>query len=1281
MSLLPYTPTNDAVQSEVEIDQTQPTTTKQSLQRTTTTTITATGKLPYPTAVITSASNENTQNIAVELSNSPASCRLLDEKSSLTNHATVSESSSNDSFGGNCNDFSVFGMRTQISLQELTSLDQEVLHAGLKPPDAEETEIESRSQEWHSDELTQHLSPPSQPYQMLPDGHSGNNSSTNSVVILHNQSSQPRQATQEEGKKRMNTLLLELSADSYHFGNLNLKKRKDISECHLPQHSNEQTIQSIKNEFIALDQGQPVGTKDSCGNDSHVAGKSCTYPKTLSDFLPNTKALSDFLPNASLKIVRRPSDPTLTAPKHESDEGKESFNATSVDDSLFTEGNAKFLHPPSDALAVARQDRDKLPTSYTESFGMMDEGGVFESQGQLLPLSSASTATAPFDAMEDDAFYDSKLLYSQQSLGDDNSFLMKEGGDLLPFLHPISALSQTTSSFDFLSKPSSVVGCSSEIQVNSLAGNTLRDDQHSHHSQQFYDIKHRKRTSREQLVVLERSFTDNSRPTSEQRKQLAVLLDMTPRGVQIWFQNRRAKLKAKTRDEEHFNSLRKNKEGFKNGNQIAPAIAVDHQYFAGNAFSTNPLMGNPIGNSFPSGSVGSSFRIDPFYQQHATGIRSDGPFPSSALVSVSGKQNDAFYHQIGTSHRNEPPSFSIGPESKNEPLLDAFGGKHASYNGGHYEQTATNEWSQREQGRNGFKISCPFSTISSTTHKLSPAFTGASGPSEGFPVVRSDTFSTSSETAGKSGVGSASRIKNDSLYHPIRDVVPSEPTKTNPPLAPAQLPPFVPAWSTSSGVKGSGGESTNCYPFFPSKPCLSSAGTFGNILTPERSPSNPLSNVPHSYGTIPGTSSTAHFPHPYHPTGKDQKPNSYSHGNHLYPSFPSVNQMNGTVPQSNVNSFPYHQYSSFPVPIGYKNGFNYQYYPNGSRLMHPTIVYPNNSMHFSKQHPLQSYPAAGPVAVFPKPSNIYQVPFSSGNNKAVATYNQNAPLAQSNAIWPSQWNMQNKSAIDPSNSRLPFNPGNIASLPELSFVDDKTDCCSSDVMKDIEAAILNAPFELDNNGGTCGKTDAEGKTNSGNEQNHFDSFVEELHQTCTDQQQYNYSQKQAINCKYNEGNDQKDKTTYSQFGQHLVKSFNFDSPSNGHFTTSCQGSSEKAVGTFGAVHSCPDSIGTGDESSFEGRMFRGEREGKTNKEDSISSSNQSSIFKEELLGDVKQNFAQFSELFEASCELSDLLIEKQPFSSSIGTTSEEASVRSEQEKNKKTAFQNETLLLSEYLND
>ncbi|KAI7855491.1 homeobox domain-containing protein, partial [Circinella umbellata] len=55
--------------------------------------------------------------------------------------------------------------------------------------------------------------------------------------------------------------------------------------------------------------------------------------------------------------------------------------------------------------------------------------------------------------------------------------------------------------------------------------------------------KHRRRTSRAQLKVLEKSFSENSKPNATVRRMLAQKLDMTPRGVQIWFQNRRAKAK------------------------------------------------------------------------------------------------------------------------------------------------------------------------------------------------------------------------------------------------------------------------------------------------------------------------------------------------------------------------------------------------------------------------------------------------------------------------------------------------------------------------------------------------------------------------------------------------------------------------------------------------------------------------------------------------------------------------------------------------------------------
>jgi len=63
----------------------------------------------------------------------------------------------------------------------------------------------------------------------------------------------------------------------------------------------------------------------------------------------------------------------------------------------------------------------------------------------------------------------------------------------------------------------------------------------------FYDpfqVKHRRRTSKRQYSVLERSFNENPKPNAATRRDLAEQLKMTVRGVQVWFQNRRAKAKA-----------------------------------------------------------------------------------------------------------------------------------------------------------------------------------------------------------------------------------------------------------------------------------------------------------------------------------------------------------------------------------------------------------------------------------------------------------------------------------------------------------------------------------------------------------------------------------------------------------------------------------------------------------------------------------------------------------------------------------------------------------------
>lgn len=51
-------------------------------------------------------------------------------------------------------------------------------------------------------------------------------------------------------------------------------------------------------------------------------------------------------------------------------------------------------------------------------------------------------------------------------------------------------------------------------------------------------VKHRKRTTPEQLKVLERWFDENPKPDNNTREFLASTLGMTKRNVQVWFQNR-----------------------------------------------------------------------------------------------------------------------------------------------------------------------------------------------------------------------------------------------------------------------------------------------------------------------------------------------------------------------------------------------------------------------------------------------------------------------------------------------------------------------------------------------------------------------------------------------------------------------------------------------------------------------------------------------------------------------------------------------------------------------
>ncbi|KAH8554045.1 hypothetical protein BGW37DRAFT_517792 [Umbelopsis sp. PMI_123] len=93
---------------------------------------------------------------------------------------------------------------------------------------------------------------------------------------------------------------------------------------------------------------------------------------------------------------------------------------------------------------------------------------------------------------------------------------------------------------------------SSTIYTNTLF-DTFHQMPHGDFKPTFYnpfEIKHRRRTSRAQFKVLERTFIENSKPTAAVRRILAQKLNMTPRGVQVWFQNRRAKAKLQKQQDE-----------------------------------------------------------------------------------------------------------------------------------------------------------------------------------------------------------------------------------------------------------------------------------------------------------------------------------------------------------------------------------------------------------------------------------------------------------------------------------------------------------------------------------------------------------------------------------------------------------------------------------------------------------------------------------------------------------------------------------------------------------
>lgn len=97
---------------------------------------------------------------------------------------------------------------------------------------------------------------------------------------------------------------------------------------------------------------------------------------------------------------------------------------------------------------------------------------------------------------------------------------------------------------------------------------TFHQSPHGDFKPTFYnpfEIKHRRRTTKSQFKTLEMSFQENPKPNATVRRTLASKLGMTPRAVQVWFQNRRAKVKSTQSNCNHTGDEQDNYNSFAEG--------------------------------------------------------------------------------------------------------------------------------------------------------------------------------------------------------------------------------------------------------------------------------------------------------------------------------------------------------------------------------------------------------------------------------------------------------------------------------------------------------------------------------------------------------------------------------------------------------------------------------------------------------------------------------------------------------------------------------------------